>query len=118
MIIWGTYVTKKVVSTGQFYCPRCSSHRSYKLRRPNKWGHLYWIPIIQTQEYERFVESDGSSGTYQEIVLQQDPARAQRDLEHNVTRTLGQIKGLMAGERDSVSQHLSDQIAASIRDIL
>jgi len=53
MIIWGTYVTKKIVSTGQFYCPRCANHRSYKLRRPKKWGHLYWIPIIPMEEFDR-----------------------------------------------------------------
>jgi len=118
MIIWGTYVTKKVVSTGQFYCPRCANHRSYKLRRPKKWGHLYWIPIIPMEEFDRYVECDGCKGAYQEIVLQHDPSRAQRDFEDNVSRMLCQIMVLMAGERDSVSVRLSDQIAGSVRDIL
>ena len=118
MIIWGTYVTKKVVSTGQFYCPRCANHRSYKLRRPKKWGHLYWIPIIPMEEFDRYVECDGCKGAYQEIVLRHDPARAQRDFEDKVSQMLCQIMTLMAGERDSVSLRLSDQIAASVRDIL
>src|SRR5215831_823784 len=99
MIIWGTYVTKKIVSTGQFYCPRCANHRSYKLRRPKKWGHLYWIRIIPMQEFDRYVECDGCKGAYQEIVLRHDPARAQHDFEDNVSR---------------VSLRLSDQIAASV----
>lgn len=118
MIIWGTYVTKKVVSTGQFYCPRCANHRAYKLRRPKKWGHLYWIPIIPMEEFDRYVECEGCKGAYQEIVLQHDPVRAQRDFEDNVSRMLCQVMCLMAGERDSVSPHLSDQVAASVRDIL
>jgi hypothetical protein len=118
MIIWGTYVTKKIVSTGQFYCPRCASHRGYKLRRPKKWGHLYWIPIIPMEEFDRYVECEGCNGAYQEIVLKHDPARAQRDFEDNVSHMLCQIMCLMAGERDSVSLGLSDQIAASVRDIL
>jgi hypothetical protein len=118
MIIWGTYVTKKIVSTGQFYCPRCASHRSYKLRRPKKWGHLYWIPIIPMEEFDRYVECEGCNGAYQEIVLQHDPERGQREFEDNVSRMLCQIMSLMAGERGSVSLRLSDQIAASIRDIL
>ena len=118
MIIWGTYVTKKIVSTGQFYCPRCANHRSYKLRRPKKWGHLYWIPIIPMQEFDRYVECDGCKGAYQEIVLQHDPTRAQRDMEDNLSRMICQIMSLMAGERGSVSPRLSNQIAGSIRDIL
>ena len=118
MIIWGTYVTKKIVSTGQFYCPRCASHRGYKLRRPKKWGHLYWIPIIPMEELGRYVECEGCNGAYQEIVLQHDPERAQREFEDNIARMLCQIMSLMAGERDRVSLRLSDQIAASIRDIL
>jgi zinc-ribbon family len=118
MIIWGTYVTKKIVSTGQFYCPRCANHRSYKLRRPKKWGHIYWIPIIPMQEFDRYVECDGCKGAYQEIVLQHDPMRAQHNMEDNLSHMICQIMSMMAGERGSVSLHLSDQIAASIRDIL
>jgi hypothetical protein len=118
MIIWGTYVTKKIVSTGQFYCPRCANHRSYKLRRPKKWGHLYWIPIIPMQEFDRYVECDACKGAYQEIVLQHDPTRAQRDMEDNLSRMICQIMSMMAGERGSVSPRLSNQIAGSIRDIL
>jgi hypothetical protein len=118
MIVWGTYVTKKIVSTGQFYCPRCANHRGYKLRRPKKWGHLYWIPIIPMQEFDRYVECDGCKGAYQEIVLQHDPMRAQRDMEDNLSCMICQIMSMMAGERGNVSPHLSDQIAASVRDIL
>jgi len=118
MIIWGTYVTKKVVSTGQFYCPRCANHRSYKLRRPKKWGHLYWIPIIPMEEFDRYVECDGCKGAYQEIVLNHDPVRAQRDMEDSLSRVICQIMCLMAGETGGVSLRLSDQIASSIHDIL
>jgi zinc-ribbon family len=118
MIIWGTYVTKKVVSTGQFYCPRCANHRSYKLRRPKKWGHLYWIPIIPMEEFGRYVECDSCRGAFQEIVLQHDPVRAQRNFEDDIARTLCQVMALMAGETDAASLRLADQIAASVRDIL
>jgi len=118
MIIWGTYVTKKVISTGQFYCPGCSNHRNYKLRRPKKWGHLYWIPIIPMEELERYVECDACNGAYREIVLQHDPIRAQREFEQNMSGMLCQVMSLMANERSGVSLRLSDLIAASARDIL
>jgi len=118
MIIWGTYVTKKVISTGQFYCPGCSNHRNYKLRRPKKWGHLYWIPIIPMDELERYVECDACKGTYREVVLQHDPIRAQREFEQNVSGMLCQVMSLMANERTGKSMRLSDLIAGSVRDIL
>ena len=118
MIIWGTYVTKKVISTGQFYCPGCSNHRNYKLRRPKKWGHLYWIPIIPMDELERYVECDACKGTYREVVLQHDPIRAQREFEQNVSGMLCQVMSLMANERTGMSMRLSDLIAGSVRDIL
>ena len=118
MIIWGTYVTKKVISTGQFYCPGCNNHRSYKLRRPKKWGHLYWIPIIPMDEFERYVECEACNGAYLEVVLQHDPIRAQRELEQNLSGMLCQLMSLMAGEKNGVSVRLSDLIAASVRDVL
>ncbi|EYD77745.1 hypothetical protein Rumeso_00661 [Rubellimicrobium mesophilum DSM 19309] len=53
MIVWGSYVRKKVVGTGEFHCPGCGQQRDYKLQRPKKWGHLYWIPLIPMQEFDR-----------------------------------------------------------------
>ena len=118
MIIWGTYVTKKVISIGQFYCPGCNNHRNYKLRRPKKWGHLYWIPLIPMDEFERYVECEACNGAYREVVLQHDPIRAQRELEQNLSGMLCQLMSLVAGEKNGVSVRLSDLIAASVRDIV
>ncbi len=95
MIIWGSYVTKKIIGTGQFYCPKCQVHRAYSLRRPKKWGHLYWIPLIPMEELERYVECDQCKSAYREVALQHDPIREQAEFEKGVATTIAQTMALM-----------------------
>jgi hypothetical protein len=123
IVVWGTCVTNRVISTGQFYCPHCRSRCSYKLRQPKKWGTIFWIPLIPLEEFERYVECDSCNATYREVVLQ-DPARAQRELDaqrerdDDLSRMLCQLMSLMANERDGVSARLSDLIVSAVRRIL
>jgi hypothetical protein len=124
LVVWGTQVSNKVIATGQFYCPACRQHRSYTLRRPKKWGSIYWIPIIPLEDFEPYVECDSCQRTFPEHVLQQDPASAQREhdaqreRDDNLSRMLCQVMSLMAEESNGVSARLSDLIAGAVRRIL
>ncbi|GGI23530.1 zinc-ribbon domain-containing protein [Bradyrhizobium guangdongense] len=109
MIIWGTYVTRKIVQTGQFYCPGCAQHRSYNLRRPKKWGHLYWIPIIPMEELDRYVECNACSKAWNESVLQHDPIKEQQERDLKLAAMIARLMTLMSGERD-VSSELANRI--------
>jgi hypothetical protein len=123
IIVWGSNVTNKVVSTGQFYCLACRQQRGYKLRQPKEWATVFWIPIFPLKEFERYVECDACNATFGELVLH-DPDRAQRELddEHerdaNLARMICQVMALMAGERDGVSARLAGEIANAVRHIL
>ena len=56
MIIWGSKGRKKVVSKGQFYCPRCRTHRPYHNVRVSKHFTLYFIPLFETKHLGSFIE--------------------------------------------------------------
>jgi hypothetical protein len=116
MIIWGSYVTKKVIGTGNFYCPKCTTHRPYSLRRPKKWGHLYWIPLIPMEELERYVECDQCKSGYKEIVLQHDSIREQAEFEKNAATTIAQTMALMGTV--SAAPPTIDAVTAAVRNIL
>jgi len=122
MIVWGSYISRKVVSTGQFYCPGCMQHRAYRLRRPKQWGCVYWIPIVPLQEFEPYVECDTCHGTFAEAALQHSATSAQREfqarreLEDSLARMLCEVMSLMAGE--TTSPRLCDLIANAVRRLL
>jgi hypothetical protein len=124
MIVWGTRITSKVVSTGQFYCPRCMQQCDYKLRQPKKWGCIYWIPVFPLQEFEPYVECASCNGNYPVEALRHDRGSAQqqfdaqRELEGNLARMLCNVMALMAGEKNNVSPRLCSMIANAVRHVL
>src|SRR5215510_1269852 len=124
MIVWGTRITDKVVGTGQFYCPGCMQHCSYRLRRPKKWGCIYWIPLFPLQEFEPYVECASCNGSYPETALRQDADSAQRqrhaqsELERDLSRMLCEVMSLMAGEKNDVSPNLCSLIANAVHRLL
>ncbi len=124
MIVWGSRVTHKVIATGQFYCPGCTQHCSYRLIRPKKWGCVYWMPIVPLQDFEPFVVCGSCNQAYPETALQQDAAsaqrqfQAQREAEGNLARMLCEVMALMAGEKTNPSPRLFDLIANAGRRLL
>jgi hypothetical protein len=124
MIIWGRTISNKVVATGQFYCPGCMQHRSYKLHRLTRWGTIYWIPVARLEELEPFVECASCHKAYPESALRQDQAsaqqqfHAQRAVEDALARMLCEVMALMAGEKHGVSPHLCGLIANGVRRLL
>lgn len=117
MIVWGTYVTKKILESGQFYCPGCKQHRGYNLRRPKKWGHLYWIPIIPMEELARYVECTSCNKAWTEAALQYDPIREEGERNEKLSTMVAQVMALMAGESGQ-NMRLADTISATTRDLI
>jgi hypothetical protein len=117
MIIWGTYVTKKILESGQFYCPGCKQHRGYNLRRPKKWGHLYWIPIIPMEELDRYVECTSCNKAWTEAALKYDPIREEGERNEKLSTMVAQVMALMAGQSGQ-NMRLADVIAATVRDLI
>ena len=110
MIIWGSYVIRKTLGNGDYYCPNCATHRKYTLRKPRRWGHLYWIPLFVMEEFESYVECDTCKKAYREVVLQHDPVREQQQLESTLTTIITQTMALMAkarGEPPSIDKAAS-----------
>lgn len=75
MIIWGSYVIRKELKSGQFYCPQCQTDRQYIHKLPRRWGHLYWIPLVVLGTHESYVECQTCSNAYQEQAIDHDPRR-------------------------------------------
>jgi len=124
MIVWGTKITDEVVGTGQFYCPGCMQDRAYRLRRPKKWGCIYWMPIFPLQEFEPYVECAACNKTYPETARRQDAASAQQQLhaqrtrDGDLSRMLCEVMSLMAGEKNNLSPHLCGLIANAVWRLL
>jgi zinc ribbon protein len=124
MIVWGRSISHKVVATGQFYCPGCRQQRTYALRQHQKWGTIYWIPIVPLEKSEPYVECTSCHRTYPEAALRHDAAsaqqhfNAQRALEDDLTQMICEVMALMAGEKHSVSPRLCGLIANAIRRLL
>jgi len=117
MIVWGTYVTKKIIDKGQFFCPGCAQHQGYNLRRPKKWGHLYWIPLIPMQELDRYVECTACDKAWNETVLQHDPIREQHQRDDRLATMLAQLMLLMSGE-GGLTPALTDRITEATEKLL
>jgi hypothetical protein len=124
MIVWGRSITNKVVATGQFYCPGCGQERAFALRQDQKWGTIYWIPLIPLEKSEPYVECASCHKTYPQTALRHDRTSAQqqfdaqRTLEGDLSRMLCEVMALTAGEKQSVSPHLCGLIANAIRRLV
>jgi hypothetical protein len=124
MIIWGRSISNKVIATGQFYCTGCGQERSYELRQDQKWGTIYWIPIVRLEKSEPYVECATCHKTYPQTALRHDRAsaqeefNAQRALEGDLSQMLCEVMTLTAGEKHGVSPQLCSLIANAIRRLI
>jgi zinc-ribbon family len=73
MIIFGTRVRHKTLSTGQFYCPNCKTQRNYDLRRARNYFALYFIPIIPMNTVGEYVTCQTCSTNFNPDVLKMAP---------------------------------------------
>jgi hypothetical protein len=79
MIIFGTRVREKLISSGQFECPHCQTRRPYEHRRMAKYFALYFIPIFKTSDLGDYVECQECHNKYKpEVLTYQEPTPAER----------------------------------------
>ena len=69
IIIFGTKVRYKTISTGQFYCPQCKTKRDYERRKARNYFALYFIPIIPLSDAGEFVTCLTCGTNFQPDVL-------------------------------------------------
>ncbi|MCE4225508.1 hypothetical protein HCU64_17280 [Methylobacterium sp. C25] len=116
MIIWGSYAMNKKLKTGEFYCPHCSNPRNFVHKRPRRWGHLYWIPLILMDTYDSYIECQACKKTFNEQVLDHDPRRAKAAAETNLSALIGQVMIHVAhAQKTELS---APSIAMTIKDVL
>jgi len=124
MIVWGRSISNKVLDIGQFYCPGCRQRCGYALRQDQKWGTIYWVPIVSLEKSEPYVECAECHRTYPEAALRHDHASAQqqydaqRALEGDLSKMLCEVMALMAGEKHSVSPYLCGLVSNAVRRLL
>jgi len=73
MIIWGSKVQEKTISTGQFLCPHCEAMTSYKLVQSDKYFTLYFIPLFVTEHIGTHVNCLNCRQYYKRRVLELVP---------------------------------------------
>ena len=73
LILFGTKDRRKVVTKGQFVCPRCCVKKDYEVISLREWFTLFFIPILPTannEGREDFVECGTCKTIYDIDVLQ------------------------------------------------
>jgi len=78
-IIYGTRGNFSDLSRGEFDCPHCRNHTSYRLREVKRYFTLFFLPIFPTGSGLRFVECDSCGSQFNEAVLKSSPATPQDD---------------------------------------
>jgi transcription elongation factor Elf1 len=73
MIIWGSRGREKVISSGQFYCPKCNIMRPYKLKSVGRYFTLYFIPLFQTKKMGEYVECQFCHQAFKSEILDYRP---------------------------------------------
>lgn len=80
-IVWGFRGRNKTIDQGQFFCPDCGDHRVYRHEQVNRYFTLYWIPLFSTGELGKYIECNTCKSTFNERVLEFDPAAAAEKFE-------------------------------------
>ena len=118
IIIFGSKVRYKTLSTGQFYCPQCKAQRAYELRQARNWFALYFIPIIPLNTIGEFVTCLTCGTQFaQEVLSMPLPSHtpldrmareAQTDLDSGTPIEMARQKLINTG----LSRDLVDQVVA------
>jgi len=87
MIIFGTSVKRKTISSGQFYCPRCQATRAYDLKKAKRYISFYFIPVIPIGELGDFVECQTCGAAFEAGVLNMKAPQKQVTLAEMLNST-------------------------------
>jgi hypothetical protein len=72
LILFGTQDRRKVITDGQFICPKCGVKREYEVVSIKEWFTLFFVPILPTgnnEGREEFVECKTCKKAYDTDVL-------------------------------------------------
>ena len=72
LILFGTKDRRKVVTDGQFVCPKCGVKKDYEVISLREWFTLFFMPILPTannEGREDFVECGTCKTTFDTDVL-------------------------------------------------
>src|SRR5919202_1147561 len=69
LLVFGVRYLYSLVATGIFHCPVCQVDRTYRLRNPRAWFHLFWIPLVPLRRGEPIVECDVCRSRFRPDVL-------------------------------------------------
>lgn len=70
MSMFGTREVTTDRASGEFHCPECRALRAYRLRRRQRFFHVFWIPLIPVGEQTEFVECLTCGATFAPSVLE------------------------------------------------
>lgn len=105
IIIYGSRGVFSELSNGDFDCPHCQNHSSYRLRQIRRFFTLFFIPIFPVSSATRFVECDHCGSQFAESVLDYRP----RSVEDNAL-LLAAINQLTEGSSlETVRDKLAEQ---------
>lgn len=114
-LFFGTRVTRKTLSEGEFHCPNCNRMTAYRERRDKEWGHLYFIPLIPMAELAPYVQCRECKTKFEPSVLAFDPTAEQRfaeGLEQTCLRSCVSL-ALMGSETGNTARELIVQLLKS-----
>lgn len=80
IIIYGSRGITSELSGGDFDCPHCQNHSSYRLKQVRRFFTLFFIPIFPISSGIRFVECDHCGSQFEEAVLDYRPPSPEDDL--------------------------------------
>ena len=80
IIIYGSRGIFSELSDGDFDCPHCQNHSSYRLRQIRRYFTLFFLPVFPISSATRFVECVHCGSQFNEGVLDYRPASAEDDL--------------------------------------
>ena len=80
-IIFGTRGVTMSGESGDFHCPQCGPHNTYKIKKVRRFFTLYFIPIIPLDLLGEYLECSTCQGTFKTEVKDYDPSQYQQQLQ-------------------------------------
>lgn len=109
MLIFGTRNRIKSIGSGQFYCPRCQTQRTYKRKHSKRYFALYFVPLIPLGDLGEFVECQTCRQTFNTDILDLKPTNS----PISAVELLNSVKTRLLGG-DPVEYIVRDLTAAGI----
>ena len=64
VIIWGSYLYRRLLEKGYMHCPRCQRRQPAFLERIERWFHLFFIPLWPSETGLPYYRCDVCGGMF------------------------------------------------------